>query len=290
MRDKYYKILGLQPGASKEDVKKAFRKSAKKYHPDKEGGDAEKFLLIFEAYEYLSKSEQEHKNDLLSNYQQYAKNTEETDIKRGRSSFTKEEFEEKLKRAKEKFKEKKYQEYVEENRFFEKLTTGWRMQYYYFLTVVSVLLSVLFLTDNLMSSQLTESIINYKDIGGQVATPNQDLHYIEIDNQAVFIKTRDLYLIVSKTNVTTEKTPIFGDIKAIHTSDPFGEKRFVYPAFSVVSSFPLVAIILLIPLFVTLYKRRNPLFTFLFLTTSFVYPIIIAILMLVNNRYEFLFN
>ncbi|KAJ53854.1 molecular chaperone DnaJ [Clostridium tetanomorphum] len=53
----YYEILGLQKGASDEDIKKAFRKLAIKYHPDKNKGDKEaeeRFKEINEAYQVLS--------------------------------------------------------------------------------------------------------------------------------------------------------------------------------------------------------------------------------------------
>lgn len=49
----YYKILGINKGASKEEIKKAFRTLAHKYHPDKKGGDEEKFKKINEAYQVL---------------------------------------------------------------------------------------------------------------------------------------------------------------------------------------------------------------------------------------------
>ncbi len=49
----YYAILGLQKGASREEVKKAFRKLAAKYHPDKQTGDEAKFKEISEAYSVL---------------------------------------------------------------------------------------------------------------------------------------------------------------------------------------------------------------------------------------------
>ena len=52
MKD-YYKILGLERGASKEDVKKAFRKLASQYHPDKKTGDESKFKEVSEAYAVL---------------------------------------------------------------------------------------------------------------------------------------------------------------------------------------------------------------------------------------------
>lgn len=52
----YYKILGLQKGASDDDIKKAYRKLALKYHPDKNksAGAEEKFKEVAEAYEVLS--------------------------------------------------------------------------------------------------------------------------------------------------------------------------------------------------------------------------------------------
>jgi len=50
----YYKILGVNRNASQEEIKKAFYKLAHKYHPDKAGGDEEKFKEINEAYQVLS--------------------------------------------------------------------------------------------------------------------------------------------------------------------------------------------------------------------------------------------
>jgi molecular chaperone DnaJ len=50
----YYEILGVQKGASKDEIKKAFHKLAHKYHPDKGGGDTDKFKEISEAYSVLS--------------------------------------------------------------------------------------------------------------------------------------------------------------------------------------------------------------------------------------------
>ncbi|MBV5312083.1 MAG: DnaJ domain-containing protein [Prolixibacteraceae bacterium] len=53
----YYQILGLESNASKEDIKKAYRTYAAKFHPDKQNGDKffeERFKEILEAYEILS--------------------------------------------------------------------------------------------------------------------------------------------------------------------------------------------------------------------------------------------
>ena len=63
----YYDVLGIIKGASEEDVKKAFRKLAKQYHPDTYDGDKkeaeEKFKEISEAYEVLIDKEKRAKYD-----------------------------------------------------------------------------------------------------------------------------------------------------------------------------------------------------------------------------------
>lgn len=59
----YYKILGINKGASEEEVKKAFRKLAHKYHPDKSGGDEKKFKEIVEAYAILSDKKKREQYD-----------------------------------------------------------------------------------------------------------------------------------------------------------------------------------------------------------------------------------
>ncbi len=54
MAKDYYNVLGVEKGASKDDIKKAFYKLAAKYHPDKKGGDEAKFKEVNEAYQILS--------------------------------------------------------------------------------------------------------------------------------------------------------------------------------------------------------------------------------------------
>ncbi|MBI5221119.1 MAG: J domain-containing protein [Candidatus Liptonbacteria bacterium] len=54
MSKDYYKILGVARGASGEEIKKAYRRLAHQFHPDKPGGNEQKFKEVNEAYQTLS--------------------------------------------------------------------------------------------------------------------------------------------------------------------------------------------------------------------------------------------
>jgi len=59
----YYKSLGVEKSASKDEIKTAFRKLAHEYHPDKKGGNAEKFKEVSEAYSVLSDDKKRQQYD-----------------------------------------------------------------------------------------------------------------------------------------------------------------------------------------------------------------------------------
>ncbi|MBI4280855.1 molecular chaperone DnaJ [Candidatus Uhrbacteria bacterium] len=63
MAKDYYKTLGLEKNALPEEIKKAFRKLAHEYHPDKTGGDDSKFKEALEAYQVLSNVEKRQQYD-----------------------------------------------------------------------------------------------------------------------------------------------------------------------------------------------------------------------------------
>lgn len=74
MKD-YYDILGVKKDSSQDDIKKAYRKLAKEYHPDKNNGDKqleEKFKEVSEAYENIGNEESRKKYDNKQNHTDFS--------------------------------------------------------------------------------------------------------------------------------------------------------------------------------------------------------------------------
>ena len=63
----YYKALGVEPTASEAEIKTAYRRLARKYHPDvsKEAGAEERFKAVNEAYEVLKDKDKRSQYDQL---------------------------------------------------------------------------------------------------------------------------------------------------------------------------------------------------------------------------------
>ncbi|CAG5080267.1 DnaJ domain-containing protein [Parvicella tangerina] len=97
---KYYELLGLTTKASQKEIKRAYFKLAKQYHPDKNRTPEarEKFIAINEAYEFLS-DPQNIRNILY----RYASQKQQTKRKRKRADYVKRKTEQRAKASEKKF-------------------------------------------------------------------------------------------------------------------------------------------------------------------------------------------
>ncbi len=108
MAKNYYDILGVDKKASKDEIKKAFRKLAHQYHPDKKDGNADKFKELNEAYSVLSDDQKRSQYDMYGqtfanaggsgqggfsgNWQDFAENFKSAGFDFGGSGFGGQEF------------------------------------------------------------------------------------------------------------------------------------------------------------------------------------------------------
>lgn len=68
MSKDYYNILGVNKNASKDEIKRAYRRLAHQYHPDKNSGDDKKFKEINEAYQVLGNDQKRQQYDQFGDF------------------------------------------------------------------------------------------------------------------------------------------------------------------------------------------------------------------------------
>ena len=109
---KYYKILGLSPGASEKEVRKKYRKLVMIYHPDKNDSPEaeEKFIEITEAYEILTGKVQAPKTGGFTSPSNPVKQ--------------KKNHEERVRKAKQRYREQIFKEFMENEEYFNQLSKG----------------------------------------------------------------------------------------------------------------------------------------------------------------------
>jgi DnaJ-class molecular chaperone len=82
----YYSILGIKRDASEQEIKQAYRKLARKHHPDVNPGDSSaeaRFKEVNQAYEVLSDKDKRQKYDRYGDQWQYAEQFEQAGARQG---------------------------------------------------------------------------------------------------------------------------------------------------------------------------------------------------------------
>ena len=138
-KEKYFKILGIKPTHDQGLIKKAYRKQAFKYHPDKnKAPDAHyKFILITEAYETLSG--------------QGATSKKQTNTYKPK---TKEEIlAEKITRAKQRWKKQQAEEEAKDQAYFKNIASGWKWIIFQTFAFYTAIFSTLLVIDYFLEGE-----------------------------------------------------------------------------------------------------------------------------------------
>lgn len=142
----YYEILGVHSGASFAEIRTAFRRLAKIYHPDKNPGGKEQFTIILKAYETLSDPKLKSSYDYKLNYNwAITQNTSSNSKNSGTKTWSFDEKE--LKRRK--YYEEHIKKYAKTKETYKQETEGKKtyneFKYILFATPVAVALFLLIL-------------------------------------------------------------------------------------------------------------------------------------------------
>ncbi len=141
-----YKLFGLKPGATEEEIRKRYRILVKKYHPDvnKNKDAQQKFVALQEAYDVLlkgSETDQEtSKEDAASFEDQYAAYRQN---------------------AKEKYEERKRKEEAELNALYDRLRSGYRFLLHRIIAYIGMVLILVLCLDLLLPTRMENHTITH---------------------------------------------------------------------------------------------------------------------------------
>ncbi|MCO5260985.1 MAG: DnaJ domain-containing protein [Crocinitomicaceae bacterium] len=275
----YYSVLGLSESATQAEIKKRYRHLAMKYHPDKMGGDQQKFQEILEAYEYLSGQKKLDKSTIHT-----------TTRSRSNSSARNQPVEERIKRAKQQYKENLYKEYVDKEHYFSKLTSGLKWKIIKIASVIGVFITFVLLLELLLPYRFENDRINganYITMSGLTSVNEVRQYYLE-SGKSIYFDDIPRYLY-STPELIICKSFIFHNnrkVKFIFSKD----KEEYATQYDLGSHTYLLIPFFLAPFGVYLFQRRTYSYVFFFYLSLYCSTAISIIYLLSNNRILHLFT
>ena len=273
-KDKCYKLLGLTPSASEQEVKKAFRKLVMRYHPDRNPDPKahELFILLTEAYDViLSKKEG-------SEFQQPIKS----------KATSEEEALERMKVARKRYQDQAKKEQQENDRFFKLMTSGRKWRNLKVIAITGIVISVLLLADLFLPHHYQEDeVTQYKlnvayspsqEVIGVIKTKRGESYWLSRMNYFVYAKNRSIYV---------ESSWFFHDPIAIIARNKITPKTFKIHFTSYTIS-TILMLVFIVPIFTIWYRRKKISFTFLYYLSYYGVSIAMFIFLLTGNRWAHL--
>lgn len=272
---RYYNILGLQEGASAQEVRRKYRSLAMRYHPDKNSdpGASETFLKITEAYEIiLGKQESPQKKGPLQKKTTTKKSSQE----------------DRIKEARKRYQEQRYKEAIDNEAYYQSLIKGRKWKIIRLNAIIGAILSVLLIMDVFLPPHLEEDRVEAyaRDIYSAGGSKHVSLVKTK-KNHELWIENINFSLYAYYPNIYIERTRIFHDPVNV-----ISIQKLEYAYFPVHYTFRAAVIpsvlIFLIPLFTMWYKRRTIAFTVLWHLSIYLSGGLIILFLLVNDHWAHL--
>ena len=258
---KYYDLLGIAENASENEVRKAYRRMAMQFHPDKNPSPHanERFIQLTEAYEILI-----GKRDL----------TVEKTIEKSH--------EERMREARQRYYEQQKKELLENENYYQSLFTGKKWGFLKLSSIVGILLFTLFFLDIFLPKHIEKDTLAFysKDVYGGAIDETVSLVISEKGTE-YWISKLDYQLYGEYPEIVIERSWIFHQpvhfysVTKTHLN-PY-ELNYTFYSFRI-----LLMVFFLIPLAVRLFKRRTIYYTVLYHLGLYFSPVVIM-LFLVNN-------
>lgn len=267
-KSRFYKILGLTPSASKEDIRKKYRQLVMKYHPDRNPSpQAEKiFIELTEAYDFLT-----HKNP--------------PEKKIAITKTPEEEYRERVKVARERYNAQILKEKLENEAYFKELTGGIKWKSIRLSAALGILVSLFLLLDLILPHHLEEDSVTQYRNNVAYSTNGQVVSLVKTSKENYFwISGISYSLYGSSRNIYVETSWFFHNTIRLISREKLGY-NFFDTHFTFYRSTWIIVPIFLLPAFTLYYKRKKITFTFLFYTCFYGVNILMLIYLFSGNRW-----
>ncbi len=247
-KSKYYKLLGLSPNASKEEIRKKFRALALKVHPDHNSSHSaeEEFILLTEAHDMLL-----GKTSLTNKNIKTKGGTEEDRLKRTAE-------------ARIIFKEQLIRNHLENELYFKKLTTGNKWRVMKVSALLGVLLSSFLILDLFLPHHYQEQeIVEYKRYFAY-SSDGEKISLVKTNTENYFWVSKISFSMYGRSRkILVESSWFFHNSIRLISKENIKAKDFDIH-FSFYSATWILLILFLTPLFTLWHKRKKISFTVLF--------------------------
>ncbi len=285
MNKNYFDILGIPPTDDEKIIKKAYRKQALKYHPDKNPSkDAEQqFLRISEAYDALI-------NKKVASAFGRGKQYDYSDFTAQANRSEEDMYKERMRKAKLRYEYIKRKEAEENEKYYQAISNGRAWRQFKLIMIGCTVFAFIFILDKLvLPSHWEKDIATHGNrimaFGGMaeqrvvpVITQNNEKFWVRSSYYGIIDRNQELYL---------EKSYFFHDIKNIWVFEDT-EWHKITTDFSVMGTFPIIPIILLLPLITYIIRGRTLTYSLLFNVSLYVYGTILLALFYSNDRWAHL--
>ncbi|MCK5846669.1 MAG: J domain-containing protein [Bacteroidales bacterium] len=290
-----FKILDLPSHASKAEIKHAYRKLAKKYHPDKNShkNSNRRFIEISEAYETLTKTSKpvnttsQNYNSTKkrpSHFSDYNYNYKEEKI---RSARAKEQFEKEFSKQSDELYERIYYKY--KNSVQRRVAIAF--------SIIGILISIVFAYDTLSKTEKIAININTTENSLRIYQSYNGIIIANHNGTEFTLNSTELFIIrnhiLSGSNakiIFLLQTTIFNNIKALIVQNPHNNKTYICETknANINSWIFLILILMLYPSISFLWERES--FNFVFFAINYNlygFPISLFFILMYATPYFF---
>jgi curved DNA-binding protein CbpA len=261
----YHEILGVQRGADKDAIKKAFRKKAKQMHPDANPNDKGahlKFIELCEAYDALLNGKEPQ--DPIFTGRKYNR------------KFTKEEFEEHLKKAKEFAKRKAVQEEEQLKIDYQNLLKSFTYKASHYVAIISIFMGSLLILDYSITYNESKALVIKRKVSNPIYLTVEHLEADKTTDLSVPIQFNYAFLgevITLRTSrIFNEVVEVSGARREDGVVRTFSNRNTVY------SAFYALMLILFFPIVTYAVKGPNPAFYFFLHINTYVPAITVTVI------------